>query len=273
MKLKYYGTAAYEGFPALFCACDACKRARAAGGRNIRSRSQALINDELLIDFPADTAMRFLYGDLPLPELRHCLITHKHSDHFYPMDVVARCPVFAYPETEDPMHFYLPENCEKELALRLSEQPDGGRVKLHTVKPFDVFNVAGIYTVTALPAQHSAEAVFYMIDDGEKRILYAHDTGSFLPEVLEFFKKEKPRFDFVSYDCTYGLDDNGSHHMGLPVVLRMDEMLRECGCVDSKTMRYVNHFSHNGKVTYDEMVPVAKEHGIGVSYDGLTVKI
>ena len=55
MKLQYFGTAAAEGWPALFCGCDACRRAREAGGRNIRTRSQALIDDKLLIDFPADT--------------------------------------------------------------------------------------------------------------------------------------------------------------------------------------------------------------------------
>lgn len=273
MKLKYYGTAAYEGFPAIFCACDACKRARAAGGRNIRSRSQALVNGELLIDFPADTAMRSIYGDLPLPELRYCLITHKHSDHFYPMDVVARCPVFAYPEDEAPLHFYLPENCRAELAMRLAEQPDGGRVVLHEVRPFDVFKVADRYTVTALPAQHSAQAVFYLINDGEKTLLYAHDTGNLLPEVWDFFERERPHIDLASYDCTYGLDDNGSHHMGLPVVVRTDSRLRELGCVDDGTVRYVNHFSHNGKVIYDEMTAPAGEYGFKVAYDGCEAEV
>lgn len=273
MKFKYYGTAAYEGFPAIFCACDACKRARTAGGRNIRSRSQALIDDVLLIDFPADTAMRYLYDDLPLPDIHHCLITHKHSDHFYPKDVVARCPVYAYPETEDALHFYLPANCAPELEQLLSEQPHGDRVKLHIVKPFDTFTVADKYTVTVFPAHHSADAVFYMIDDGEHTILYAHDTGSFRDEVWEYLEKEKPHFSFVTYDCTYGNQDNGSHHMGFPVVRRMDERLKELGCVDDKTIRYVNHFSHNGKVTYDEMVPIATEYGFEVAYDGCTLEI
>lgn len=55
MKLKYLGTAAYEGVPSLFCDCVVCRKSKRTGGKNLRSRSQALVNDDLLIDFPADT--------------------------------------------------------------------------------------------------------------------------------------------------------------------------------------------------------------------------
>ena len=43
MKLTYLGTAAAEGWPAAFCNCDGCRAARRLGGRNIRTRSQALV--------------------------------------------------------------------------------------------------------------------------------------------------------------------------------------------------------------------------------------
>ena len=54
MKLQYLGTAAAEGWPALFCACEACKKAEMLGGKNIRRRSGAILNDRVLIDFNAD---------------------------------------------------------------------------------------------------------------------------------------------------------------------------------------------------------------------------
>ena len=50
MKLTYLGTAAAEGWPAVFCNCENCKEAARLGGRNIRTRSQALVNDDLLLD-------------------------------------------------------------------------------------------------------------------------------------------------------------------------------------------------------------------------------
>lgn len=63
MKIKYLGTAAYEGVPALFCNCEVCKKSRAAGGKNIRTRSQAVIDDKIMIDFNPDTVTHTLnYG-------------------------------------------------------------------------------------------------------------------------------------------------------------------------------------------------------------------
>lgn len=55
MKITYLGTAAAEGIPALFCSCDVCKKSMELGGRNIPTRSQAIIDDTLPIDFPCDT--------------------------------------------------------------------------------------------------------------------------------------------------------------------------------------------------------------------------
>lgn len=51
MKFQYFGTAAAEGWPALFCTCDNCRRAAKAGGRNLRTRSQAAVDDKLLSIF------------------------------------------------------------------------------------------------------------------------------------------------------------------------------------------------------------------------------
>ena len=52
MKIRYLGTAAAEGWPALFCSCPICAQARAEGGKNLRTRTQAILDGELLIDFP-----------------------------------------------------------------------------------------------------------------------------------------------------------------------------------------------------------------------------
>ena len=51
MKLRYLGTAAAEGIPGVFCDCKVCREARTKKGRFIRTRSQLLLEDELLIDF------------------------------------------------------------------------------------------------------------------------------------------------------------------------------------------------------------------------------
>ena len=50
MKIKYVGTEEVEGVIAIFCRCEVCRKSKAAGGRNIRTRSQSIIDDRLLLD-------------------------------------------------------------------------------------------------------------------------------------------------------------------------------------------------------------------------------
>lgn len=45
MQFQYLGTAAAEGWPAVFCRCKYCLEAQRLGGKNIRTRSQAIVND------------------------------------------------------------------------------------------------------------------------------------------------------------------------------------------------------------------------------------
>ena len=37
MKITFYGTAAGEGWPGVFCQCELCREARRLGGKNIRT--------------------------------------------------------------------------------------------------------------------------------------------------------------------------------------------------------------------------------------------
>jgi len=44
MEIQYLGTAAAEGFPALFCDCETCKKARNTGGKDVRTRTQSIVD-------------------------------------------------------------------------------------------------------------------------------------------------------------------------------------------------------------------------------------
>ena len=63
MKIQFLGTAAAEAAPAVFCACDHCRYAREKGGKEIRTRSGALIDGKIKIDFGPDSYAHSLqYG-------------------------------------------------------------------------------------------------------------------------------------------------------------------------------------------------------------------
>ena len=96
MDITYLGTSAAEGFPAIFCNCSYCNEARRLGGKNVRTRSQALINQNLLIDFPADTYAHFLQNGIRGDAIEYLLFTHAHMDHFYSEDLFLREGCYAH---------------------------------------------------------------------------------------------------------------------------------------------------------------------------------
>lgn len=66
MNIQFLGTGAAEGIPALFCQCPLCRKAEAAGGREIRTRCGALVNNRILIDLTPDIFLHKLRFGLDL---------------------------------------------------------------------------------------------------------------------------------------------------------------------------------------------------------------
>lgn len=90
MKLTFLGTAASPSMPLAFCRCENCRTARRLGGRNLRRRSSALVNDDLLIDLGPDAPGAAFALGLDLADVQLCLQTHFHEDHFDPELLIAR---------------------------------------------------------------------------------------------------------------------------------------------------------------------------------------
>jgi phosphoribosyl 1,2-cyclic phosphate phosphodiesterase len=269
MRVTYLGTAAAEGFPALFCNCEYCNEARRLGGKNVRTRSQTLVNDDLLIDFPADTYAHFLQNGIKGDRIEYLLITHAHSDHFYPEDLFMRSGAFAHDMSVPTLKAF----CSKTVYQSFDKIPRNVEVTL-----LEAYNEVelGQYKVTPLPARHmhGSEAFIYIIQ-GDKTLLYAHDTGYFYDGVFEYIEKNKIVFDMVSLDCTnvdIPISDEGSH-MGFPNIERVLRKLSDMGAVTESTVKYVNHFSHNGNPIHHALEERAREYDCFVSYDGCEVVI
>lgn len=270
MKIQFLGTAAAEGFPAIFCNCRYCLEARRLGGKNIRTRSQALINDELLIDFPADTYHHFLQNNIEGDRIKYLLVTHSHADHLYPADFKMRGKGYANDKREPILQVY----CGSGAYEKITTTPLRD-VTVNLIEPYQTI-IVGSYEITPLPARHAAGdgALFYVIR-GDKTLLYAHDTGYFYDEVFAFIKENSIVFDMVSLDCTnvdIPIPDDG-FHMGFDNIGRVLSRLEKIGAITDKTVRYVNHFSHNGNPLHHILEERAKEYGCNVSYDGCSVEL
>ncbi|MEG2405239.1 MAG: hypothetical protein RSC01_10005, partial [Oscillospiraceae bacterium] len=152
----------------------------------------------------------------------------------------------------------------------------GSSLHFHIVQPFKPFH-AGEYLVTPLPAKHmqTEQALIYLIENGGKSILYAHDTGVFYPAVYDYLAKSAVHLNLVSLDCTSGgiENDSASGHMGLPNAAEVKAKLIQIGSASCETRFIINHFSHNGGVLHQELCAHAGKIGMEPSYDGMTIEI
>lgn len=274
MKLQFLGTAAAEGIPSLFCRCNTCKNARARGGREIRTRSSALVNDRLLIDVPSDTFYHSVQFGIDLSELNQCLITHTHGDHTFPWEFFnLRRGRSTLPDDYEGFRLYGSEDITKRFADPLKESQ--GRLKIKEILPFEPFYIGDI-KVTALKANHgTAHPYIYVIEDQTGALLYAHDTEWLPEETWAYLETAGVKFDIVSLDCTGGAAEEIAKytHMYLGLNKKCRERLLSLGLADERTTFVLNHFSHNGlSVNYREFCEIVNPLGFEVSYDGMIVE-
>ena len=276
MKLTYLGTAAAEGAPGVFCYCAHCREARRLGGKNIRTRSQSLLNDDLLIDLPPDTYHHFLQYGIEGDRIPYLLITHPHSDHFYANEALFRRGAYAHDMRAPVLQIFgSAASLDKLIALH-GHVPSG--LSFTVLEPYETVNV-GEYRVTPLPARHMLDepgaAYTYVIEREGKTIYYAHDTGLPFDEVFDFIRARGLCFDLVSMDCTCGdiPTKDTSGHMGIENNVRMTKRLREMGAITPKTVCVINHFSHNCDPLQERLEALVAPMGWRVSFDGYAVEI
>ena len=276
MKILYMGTAAAEGWPGLFCSCPICSHARKTGGKNLRTRTQALLDGSLLIDFPPDSYSHALRYSLNLGDIHTLLVTHSHMDHWFPTDLIHRNEHFGH-GAQGVLDIYGNEAVEKAfydhiLIDRFKIHPIDGVVRFHATHGGDQIHSSG-WDITAVPADHDKreECLVYICKKDGKTVFYGHDTGCNLsPEAWAMLSRE--RFDLVSLDATMGQKTIGGYHMGLPDVELVLQKLTDLGCVDGRTVKVINHFSHNGGMTHDDLTAWGAERGILAAYDGMEVE-
>ncbi len=270
MEILLLGTAAAEAIPNPFCRCSVCENARRVGGREVRGRSAALINDDLLIDIGPDLLCSANRLNIYLGNLSTVLVTHGHEDHWLPSNLFWREPGFA-PTPVAPLTVYGPQDAVGMVkAMREFKSP----LEVVAVHAGDRWS-AGRYTVTAVPATHgggSIEALLYVIDDGKHRLFYATDTSSLSEEAWEVLRPLGP-MSAILLDETSGLRSGGSGHHGFAKFLETRERMFKEGVMDADTLLVAHHFSHNGGLTHAELVEKFAPYGVTVAYDGLELSL
>lgn len=281
MKLQYLGTAAAEGIPAPFCRCETCREAARRGGKDLRLRSSALVDDRLLIDPGPDVYAATLRFRLSLSEVRNAIITHAHSDHFQRELMGAFTPVTAHIDRKnDRFHLWGSEYTasawnEYVTTMQMAEPELANYVEFHVIKPYDTVEIEGI-RVTAIKARHSCKgSLLFVLERDGARLFYGNDTGPMEEETWDWLAKQKGNpFTTVSMDSTMGFPKNGYYgHMSLEQNVEAKERMLKLGAADERTRFYCHHFSHNGKTLHREMEEAMNPKGFEVAYDGLTIEV
>ncbi|HYF47987.1 MAG TPA: MBL fold metallo-hydrolase [Planctomycetota bacterium] len=271
MDILICGTAATNSWPALFCVCENCAKARALGGKNIRSRAAYMLGERVRIDFGPDSNMHALNYGLAYEKLDHLLITHTHQDHCFPADLshrrVSRSIV------NKTLHVWGSEAVEKKMIGTLGEDWAKYFIQYHRIAAWERIDLGEGMSAIPIVATHAPGelAVNYRIETGGRAALIAHDTGWYSDVTWEYITNKPVNLAII--DCTGGQKDYRSHHLGCRPLLEMrDEMLkRNCLAADAKVV--ATHFSHEGGLFHEDLVRFFEPHGVIVAYDGLKLTI
>jgi phosphoribosyl 1,2-cyclic phosphate phosphodiesterase len=271
MNIQLLGTGAAEGVPGLFCRCGVCGEARKRGGKDFRTRSSALIDGVLKVDFPPDILHQVMQCDLDLRAMESLLFTHTHDDHFAWAELQYLGKYFVTDKPK-PLPIFGPRDVICHLDHHLEQ--DMVPVTLHFLECFETAKV-GDYLVTPIAANHdpSQECFNYIIEDQHgHRLLYASDTGWYHEPTWEFLSSV--RLDGVLAECAKGECDGGySGHMCIGDIIRMREKLMHMGTLEPTAPFVTTHFSHMGGLLHDRLEEKFAPHHIQPGFDGMTFQV
>ena len=277
------GTGAAEGIPCVFCECPVCTRARARGGRDVRSRSSLLLDEYSIVDFSRDLFHQMLSIGQSLRGLERIFLTHFHEDHISVEEMSARS--CAVPPLSHPIRIFCSEPAAEQLRLLINRFHDHNlaqpfdyfeRFQLCPVEPFHPF-AAGAWTITPLLSSHHSYGVGeigynYLYAQNGETLLYAVDTGWYPPVTWDYLRGS--RLNGVILECTYGdqpLPARAPEHLNRANALDMLEHLRSLGCISEKTPCALTHICHLHSQSWQETQDSLRDCGFSLlaGYDGM----
>ncbi|MDO4182838.1 MAG: MBL fold metallo-hydrolase [Coriobacteriia bacterium] len=246
----FMGTGAGCGVPAFFCDCPACTEAR-QNPRARRGDCGIMIRGEktTLIDTPPDCRHQLIREGVRAVD--NVLFTHCHSDHvgglleleyMVALKTKQNLPVWG---TEDTLAGIMGEFEFMCYCL-----------DFHGLEPFGSCEFDGV-RYTALPVQHCAGSVGYLIETDRSRTFYAPDTAKLLPETAERIQG----IDALAMDATYWkhCPTPNTHHS-------VQECIEEGLSLGVKTV-YLTHLCMH----YYEPVTLVELEEFCKQYDGRVV--
>ena len=287
MKLTFLGTGAGEGYPGYWCECPHCTYARKHRGKNLRTNSSMVIDEELLIDIgPScfDNAARF---GVNLSKIKTLLVTHPHEDHLQPQHLYWRntdeslLPL-TYVEkmrhggprfTDIPQLNIYGNSFVMETLRKSLDDMEELKINLHEIKEGKEEKTDG-YRILPVRGNHGSQQGFshsYIIQKDEKTLLYALDSGSYDED--QFALIQEYQYDAVIMEGTTGLNEQYGGHMCLMNNIRIRERLKENKCLRENSRFLLTHLSPHWCPPHDWYESIVASEGLELAYDGLQIEI
>lgn len=284
--MQFLGTAAADVLPNPLCNCPLCRQARLHPTSG-RLRSMFLLDSENLIDCGPDLAAAFMRHGVNAADLKNIFLTHTHEDHFCPSN--AGLLTMSRTHKETPVTLYLSEMAYESVLRKYTllskefpstdciEALDKGAVILHPV-PIGIPFSAGGYDVLAVNTTHKASAtetaINYRFSKDGKSLLYACDTGYYIPESLELLKGS--RLDYLILEGTWGSETgkDPTSHLNGPAFIEQLEIFAQYDIIRDDTKIYCTHINHKhdwDHDAYQEFFRQNTRRDVTVAYDGLFI--
>ena len=272
MEILFCGTAAAEGWPALFCTCAVCQVARERGGKEVRSRAAYMLGEKVRIDFGPDSNLHQQKYGLAYEKLEHLIVTHSHEDHWTPHELSYRSHGFSV-VSESPLHVWGNQRVEERFIETNGEQWERYQIVFHRLKAFEPIDLGEGLTATPVPAAHDRreECINYRVELGGRVALFGHDTGWYDDPSWEFLR-DKP-LNLLILDCTHGTEDHHRNHLGGIALVEFRDELAKRGALASDAVCVATHFSHNCGSLFADLEKFFTPHGFQVAYDGLRLAL
>ncbi|MEA3403018.1 MAG: MBL fold metallo-hydrolase [Armatimonadota bacterium] len=272
MTLTILGTAAAEGWPALWCPCETCAQARRLGGKNIRRRCAYQLGERIHVDFGPDSFAQMVRFDLDYAAMEHLLITHSHADHLTPAEIMYRRPGFVDLREDQVLTIYGNE-AVRQAFDRLDHSLAEARARFELIQPFEVIDLGEGVFATPIVADHAEGemAVNYLFERDGRTLLQGNDTGWWPEESWEFLGRHE--LDIVILECTYGPREGGRQHLGVNEVVQVRDELAKLGALTPDARIIATHFSHNGGWLHQRLEEFFAPEGIEVAFDGMTLEL
>lgn len=268
MIIQLLGTGAADGIPAFFGDSRVSSHARAQGGKDRRTRSAALVDGHIKIDFGPDTFAQLVQHNLKADDWSAIVFTHTHDDHFCVSEFQYMLYSFT-PNEYAPLTIY----GNDAVLQKMEERYAGFPFEVVRTQSFVPFEHLG-YQITPILAYHKLDedSQNLLIQREGKTFLYATDTGVWREETWEFLQSYK--VDAMVLECTDGFVKTGYHgHLDLKEFLMITERLRNMGVLSDRSQVISTHHCHLGDATHAELEAALAPHRCQPGYDGMTFEV